>query len=106
MNMLRATGVGALLAAAIVGAAPAHADTLSFLTDVKAAGFAADVGANAGLIQLGRYVCTTIAGGAPPEAVAEYIFTHSQLDNLDSARQFVTIAQNDLCTITTPGTYA
>lgn len=76
--------------------ATAHADTVSFLTDLKAVGFG-DSDGNSTMIAAGYQACQELAAGVSPSALARQIFTSSELDSLFAAQQFVTIAIHDLC---------
>jgi hypothetical protein len=86
------------VAVAVIGhPPPARADDLSFLTDIKAAGFGSDDG-NGALIAAGRHMCGTLSSGVAPDQVAREFFEESQIGSLGMARRFVAIAQQDLCT--------
>jgi hypothetical protein len=84
--------------AATLHAAPAHADQFSFISDIRAANFDTSEGGNTTILGAGLVVCTALDAGHSPEEIAEAFFERSQLGSLDRAREFVGIAQQDLCT--------
>jgi hypothetical protein len=89
-----ATAVGVL--SSIGHAVPAHADDVTFLSDLKEAGFENDNG-NSRLIVAGHGVCGELAQGTSSSAVAKQAFEESNMDSLADAQQFVGIAIKDLC---------
>jgi uncharacterized protein DUF732 len=89
-----AAAVGVL--SSIGHAAPAHADDVAFLSDLKENGFENDDG-NGRLIVQGHGVCNELAGGASSLAIAKEVFEGSQMDSMADSEQFVGIAIKDLC---------
>jgi hypothetical protein len=87
----------AVVAAAVIGAAPAHADDITYLDDLKAAGFDQPHNGNSGMIESGHGICRALAAGASPDQIAQYLYENSHLDSLEDGRQLVGIAQQDLC---------
>jgi Protein of unknown function (DUF732) len=84
-------------AAAVTSAAPAHADDITYLDDLKAAGFDQPHNGNGGMIESGHGIRRALAAGASPEQIAQYLYENSHLSSLDEGRQLVGIARQDLC---------
>lgn len=87
----------AAAAAALIGAPAAHADDITYLDDMKAAGFDQPHNGNAGMLESGHGICRALATGASPDQIAQYIYENSHLDSLADGRQLVDIAKRDLC---------
>lgn len=78
-------------------AASAHADDVTFLSDLKEAGFDNDNGGNSSLITAGHDMCNALAEGSSRSVVAKELFEDSKMDSLADSQQFVGIAIKDLC---------
>lgn len=96
-TLLAAIAAGGAIAAAALHAAPAHADATSFLSDIEAAGFNNPNGSSV-MVETGFDVCRALEQGNPAQSVAETLYVQTHLSSLLDARQFVYIAETDLCT--------
>jgi Protein of unknown function (DUF732) len=78
-------------------AAPAHADTSTFLSDMDAAGFYNDKGSKAEL-SVGYHLCSELGAGMAWADVSYDLWVHTALSvNKDDANKILTIAVKDLC---------
>lgn len=84
-----------LMVTGVLLAEPAHADEVSFLSDMEAAGFHNGSG-NGAEIAVGHGICADVASGKSRQAVIQDLWLSSKLEQ-DEAVQFVNIALRDLC---------
>ena len=100
MNALKyaVAAVSTTLAAMIIAAPNAHADSEDFLNDVTAAGWYNDTRGDAGLLSLGRSACRMLANGASGYETADAVYRNTgwTVDG-DDAEDFVISAIQNLC---------
>lgn len=93
---------GTLLAAGVVAAIPAKADTTRYLNDVENAGISSETG-DSGILRTGYQICDLISSGLSPKEVEAQIVYNSDSNegsngvDPQEANQLVNFAVADLC---------
>jgi Protein of unknown function (DUF732) len=85
-----------LASAALLGAAPAQADSYSFISSLRAHGFSNIIGGNSAMLSQGFWVCDQLKQGYTRQQIANS-FMWSNDVTIESAADFVWIATAELC---------
>lgn len=97
-NMKIAIGIAGVVGATVLGAVPAHADPSTFIMDMAAAGYYTSSGDNDHMLSIGYHLCTEIASGMTPSAVAFDLYANTGMSiSRSDASEVVQIAIRDLC---------
>lgn len=95
---LACVALGAGIAAAVLHAPPAHADSSSFLDSIHELGWYNRVSGDVGLLNQGYAVCAAMDDGANGVQVARAIYANTDLSvSIDDAGEFVIVAVENLC---------
>lgn len=90
--------LGAVMAAAVIHAPEARADSSSFLDAVHELGWYNRVSGDVGLLNQGYAVCNALAQGYNGLEVAEAIYRNTGLDvDRNDAAEFVILSVENLC---------
>lgn len=90
--------LGAGIAASVLYAPNAHADSSGFLDQIHGLGWYNSVRGDVGLLDQGYAVCRAIETGATGRQVANVIYRNTGLDvDFDEAAEFVIISVEQLC---------
>lgn len=96
-RLAASVAVGAGIAASVLYAPQAHADSSSFLDRMHGLGWSNNSG-DAYLLDNGLGVCRSLAAGYTGPQVGAYVYTHTDLSvTVDDAVEFVTVAVEELC---------
>ena len=97
-RLAASVALGAGIAASVLYAPSAHADSSSFLDQIHALGWYDRVDGDVGLLNRGYGVCRALANGVSGPQVGAWIYTHTDATvGTEQAAEFVIISVDELC---------
>lgn len=97
-RLAASVAVGAGIAASVLCAPEAHADSSSFLDQIHGLGWYNNIRGDVGLLTQGYAVCRALGAGANGAEVAEVIYRNTNLSvDYNDAAEFVFISVDNLC---------
>ena len=97
-RLTASVALGAGIAASVLYAPAAHADSSSFLDEIHALGWYNNIRGDVGLLDQGYAVCRALGSGMNGAQVATIIYRSTGLDvSVEDAAEFVVISVDTLC---------
>jgi hypothetical protein len=97
-RLAASVALGAGIAATVLSAPDAHADSSDFLDQIHELGFFNATGGDVALLSQGYGVCRALADGVPGPQVGVYVYTHTDASvGAEDAVNFVVVAVETLC---------